>query len=486
MQPSIKLLDQETVKTLLAKTYDVLKQVGIRFDNHDALEILAAHGASIDPKSRIVRMKEDLVDRALRTVPPVIDLYTEDGKEKLSLGAEGVFFVPGSTAPFILDTDSGFQRKATCSDLVNFLRLVNNLPHIQVNNPAFIISDVPGAMEDGFRCFLSILHSTKPFVGGGSTSVRSIKMVRRMLAVMAGGEEALQQKPRNYFSCCPTSPLNWDDNTCRKLLYCATNAIPTLIIPAPGIGATAPVTLLGSIMQQTVENLSGVVLHQLLHPGAPVFCGAAATVMDMRSGNSAFAAIESQMVNVANAQICRHLHLASHGIVATSDAKTVDAQTGLEAAQGIMMGAMGGINIISGVGMIDSGLCQSFEKLIIDNEIAGMALRLKQGVASTPETLAFDVINDIGPGGQYLTAEHTLQWMRKEHYIPSDVIQRQSLTDLQNSIAPDARKTAREVMRITLAAHETRVLAEDKKKELIRIITAEAKHHGMDQLPAYE
>jgi trimethylamine--corrinoid protein Co-methyltransferase len=428
-------------------------------------------------------MKEDLIDRALHTVPHVISLYAEDGKKILNLGDEGVFFMPGGTAPFILDNETGFQRKATCSDLVEFVRLVDSLPHIQINNPAFIISDVPRAMEDSFRCFLTMLYSTKPFAGGGSTGVDSIKTVRKMLAVVAGSEEELQQKPRNYFSCCPTSPLNWDDSSCRKLLYCAANAIPTLIIPAPGVGATAPVTLLGSIMQQAVENLSGVVLHQLMQPGAPVFCGAAATVMDMRSGNSAFAAIESQMVNVATTQIWRYLNMVSHGIVATSDAKTVDAQTGLEAAQGIMMGALGGINLISGMGMIDSGLCQSFAKLIIDNEIGGMVLRLAQGIESTQETLAFDVIREVGPGGQFLTAEHTLQWMRQEHYFPSAVIQRQSQTDLQNTIAPDAYKTAGELAKITIATHESRRLDEDIKKELIRIITAEGRRHGMDRLP---
>jgi trimethylamine--corrinoid protein Co-methyltransferase len=300
---------------------------------------------------------------------------------------------------------------------------------------------------------------------------------------VAGGEAELQQKPRNFFSCCPTSPLHWDDNSCQKLFYCARNAVPTLIVPAPGVGATSPVTLLGAILQLTVENLSGIVIHQLVRPGAPVFCGAATTVMDMRSGNNAFGAIESQMINVANAQICKHLRMIAHGIVMTSDAKTVDAQAGLEAAQGILLGALGGVNLISGPGMLDSGLCQSFEKLIIDHDICTMALRLLGSVECTAETLADAVIREIGPGGQFLTAEHTLQWVRREHCFPSAAIHRQSQVDLQNGVPPNAYKTAGDLARKTIATHESRPLDEDKKNELIKIITAEARRHGMDRLP---
>jgi trimethylamine--corrinoid protein Co-methyltransferase len=482
-RPEVKLLDEETVKVVVAKAYEILKRVGVRFNNEEAMQILGDHGASIDLTRKVVRIQEDLIDRALLTVPQAINLYDENGKKTLNLGTEHVFFMPGGTAPFILDLNTGVQRTATSSDMIGFVRLVDSLPNIQINNPAFSISDVPASIEDAFRYFLALLHTTKSLASGGVTSVESMTVIREMMAVVAGGEAELQQKPRNFFSCCPTSPLHWDDNSCHKLFYCARNSIPTLIVPAPGAGATSPVTLLGSILQLTVENLSGIVIHQLVQPGAPVFYGAAATVMDMRSGKNAFGTIESQMINIANAQICRHLRMIAHAIVMTSDAKTVDTQAGLEAAQGILLGALGGVHLISGPGMLDSGLCQSFEKLIIDHDICTMALRLLKSVECTAETLADEVIREIGHGGQFLTAEHTLQWARKEHCFPSTVIRRGSQVDLHNRVPPNAYKTAGELARKTITTHESRTLDEDKKNELIKIITVEGRRHGMDKLP---
>ena len=474
-RPSVKLLDQETVNVVMTKGYDLLKQVGVRIGSQEALQILGDHGASVDLTKMIVRIQDDLIDRALLTVPRSISLYDENGKGTLTLGDKHVCFMPGGTAPFILDLETGLQKRATSSDMIGFVRLVDSLPNIQINNPAFSISDVPAAFEDDFRYFLALLHTAKPLAGGGVSGVESLAVIREMMAVVAGGEEQLQQKPRNFFSCCPTSPLQWDDNSCHKLMYCARNRIPALILPAPGSGATSPVTLLGSILQLAVENLSGIVIHQLVNPGAPVFCGSATTIVDMRSGKSIYGAIESQMISVANAQICRHLRMAAHGIMVTSDARTVDSQAGLEAAPGILLGALGGVNVISGPGMLDSGLCQSFEKLIIDHDICSMALRLIRGIESTGETLAYDLIGEIGPGGQFLTADHTLQWVRKEHYFPSEVIHRSSQVDEQNRISPDACKTAADLVRKTIADHESRLLDEDKEKELLRIITTEGK-----------
>lgn len=481
----MKLLDHETVSLVILKAYDLLKQVGIRIDNQRALQMLGDHGASVDFTQKTARIRGDLIKRALSTVPSTISLFDENGEKPLLLGDEQVCFMPGSTAPFILDPDTGRQKRAKSSDIAAFVRLVDSLPNIQFNNPAFSISDVPPDFENNFRYFLALLHTSKPLAGGGVSSVESMAIIHEMISVVAGSQKYLRQKPRIFFSCCPTSPLLWDDNSCQKLMYCAQKRIPALILPAPGAGATSPVTLLGSVLQLVVEILSGIVIHQLVNSGAPVFCGSATTIMDMRSGKSIFGAVEGQMIGIASAQVYRHLGTATHGIMVTSDSLKADSQTGLEAAQGIMLGVLGGINVISGPGMLNSGLCQSFEKLIIDHDICTMALRLLRGIECTEETLAANLIRKIGPGGQFLTAEHTLKWARKEHCFPSEAIYRNAQFDQQNEVLPDSSKTAAKLVRQTMAHYETRELTEEKQKELLRIITVEGKRFGMDKLPHF-
>jgi trimethylamine--corrinoid protein Co-methyltransferase len=258
------------------------------------------------------------------------------------------------------------------------------------------------------------------------------------------------------------------------------------IIPAPISGATAPVTLMGAIVQHTVENLSGIVIHQLVRPGGGLIYGTAATVMDMKSGTSLFGSIESKMINVANCQVGRFLGMPCYALVAFSDAKLVDAQAGLESMSGIILGMLANIDMLSGPGMLESGLCQSFEKLVIDNEICGMGDRLASGISCEEDAYADNLIEKIAPDGNFLSTDHTLAWMNKEQSYPSKVIHRASRQDFDARGGKHAYQEAHEIVRKILEEYEPDSLSEPIKKELVDIMTTHARQSGIDQLPEHD
>jgi trimethylamine--corrinoid protein Co-methyltransferase len=483
-RPALNFLDKETITQTIERAYGLLENPGIKINNAEALDILGQNGAKVDLTKKMVRINADLINRALNSVPESVDLYNQQGNKAVTAGGDNISFVAGSSAPFILDAKTGQPRPALTADLINFLRLSDSLPYIHHANPSLIPSDVPDKIKDTFRCFLALLNSSKPLTSG-TTELGAVCTIKDMLVTVTGSEAKMKEKPRLSFACCPKSPLTWDEISCQNLIDCAKYSIPVRIIPAPISGATAPVTLMGTIVQHTAENLSGIVIHQLAQPGAPLIYGTAATVMDMRSGTSLFGSIESKMINVANGQVGRFLGMPCYALVAFSDAKLVDAQAGLESMSGILLGVLAGISMLSGPGMLGSGLCQSFEKLVIDNEICGMGKRLISGISCTDDAYADNLIGKIAPDGNFLSTEHTFSWMKNEQFYPSTVIHRASMEDFQARGGIDAYQEAREVVHKVFKEYEPIPLSEDIRKELVEIMTAQAKKCGMDQLTDY-
>jgi len=481
-RPGFEMLEQDTVERVLQAAADLLKNPGVRIHSPQALELLAEHGAEVERGKHIVRLGVELIERALESAPGTIRLFDRDGNPSITLGGDQLSFMPGSSAPYIMDQRSRRPRPVNTTDQVKFARLVDALPSFQHNHMALIPADVPEGFQDSYRLFLALLNTTKT-LSGGAFSTEGLQVMREMLTVVAGGEDDLQARPRMTVACCPISPLSWGGLGCQTLVDCARARIPVRVVPAPLAGGTAPVSLVGAVVQQTAENLSGIAIHQLVNPGAPIYYGTAAAVMDMRSGVSLFGAIESQMMNLASVQIGRHLGLATHAIVGFSEAKRVDAQAGLEAAQGIYLAAVAGANHLAGPGMLESGLCQSLEKLVIDHEICRAAARLHHGITCDQKHLAVELIREVGHEGNFLAAAHTAKWLRQEHLFPSEVIDRSTRTQFEAAGEKDAWERACDVVEKILESHEVRPLADDKRLELFRIIRSEARRHGCDLPP---
>jgi len=283
------------------------------------------------------------------------------------------------------------------------------------------------------------------------------------------------------FDCCPSPPLKWSDLTCQNLIDCAKSGIPAELVSMPLSGATAPITLAGSLVQHTAENLSGIVIHQLAHRGSPIIYGGSPSGFDMRTGTTPMGAIETMMVDSAFNQIGKYFGLPTHAYMGLSDSKTLDYQAGLESGIGAILAALSGVNVISGPGMLDFESCQSLEKLVIDNEICGMAYRLIEGINFKDKTPSLDLFKEEFLEKGFLTSPHTLKWFKKEFFFPSQVIDRSNLGEWIKKGKKSSIWKARELVEKIVSLKSFNQVPVEKKEELQKIILMDAKKYEFDQ-----
>jgi trimethylamine--corrinoid protein Co-methyltransferase len=307
--------------------------------------------------------------------------------------------------------------------------------------------------------------------------------MKDLLVAVAGSEEALAEKPRAVFDVCPSPPLLWSDITCENLMDCAQYSVPAELVSMPLTGATGPATLLGAVVQHAAENLSGVTIHQLVNPGAPIVWGGSPSAFDMRAGTTPMGAIETMMIDCSYAEVGKHLGLPTHAYLGMSDAKIVDGQCGFESGIGAVLGALTGINMISGPGMLDFESCFSLEKLAIDAEIVGMAKRLVAGIVERETPLALEIIRQVGHAGNFLSTPHTRRWFREELLIPSPVVDRDFRRTWEAKGSLDATERAHQRVEQIVAAYTPRPLPDEVARELEVIALRAAQAVGMDRLP---
>jgi len=481
-RPRFQLLDGDLVEEIIAEGFGLLSDPGVRVHNQEALNLLAEAGAQVDFGDQVAHLPEKLVRQALESAPPEFILYDLEGKPAVYYGGERVQFDPGSAAVTILDRETGQQRPAHTADYVRFIQLVEGLPQFEAQSTAFVCRDVPEGIGDLYRLYLALLYMRKPIITGAFGKDTWWTMWE-MLAAVAGGGAALSSKPLAVFDVCPSPPLLWSDLTCQNLIDCARQFVPAQLISMPLAGATSPVTLAAAVVQHTAESFSGLTIHQLANPGAPIVWGGAPAAFDMRTGTTPMGDVNTWLIDCAYIQIGKELGLPTHTYMGSSDAKLLDAQSGLESAGGTLLAALAGANMVSGAGMIDFLRCQSFEKLVIDAEIIGMAQRLLGGVEGRDQPIALELMRKSGHKANFLSSAHTHQWFRKELHIPSEIIDRGSLDAWKQQGSQSIIERAAARVETLLNAYQPNPLTNEQRNELGAITRRAAQQHGMEHLP---
>jgi trimethylamine--corrinoid protein Co-methyltransferase len=485
MRPILRLLPTDLIERILAEAREVLSTLGVEIHNAGVLRMLADHGAEVDLEKWLARLPQEMVDKALRTAPRSFRLFDVLGNATHDFRGENVYFTPGSAAINILDGATGEMRKPNTLDYVRYVKVTSGLRHIASQSTAFIPADVPEKISDSYRLYLSLLYGEKPVVTGAFT-IAGFGIMKDLQLAVRGSEQTLREKPLTIFSCCPTAPIKWSEVTSQNLVDCAQWSIPVEFISMPLSGLVAPVTLVGSLVQQTAETLSGVVISQLTKPGHPVLYGGSPAIFDVRYETTPMGAIETMMLNCANSEIGKYLGLPTQGYIALSDAKQLDSQAGLETAFGAVLAALSGINSISGPGMLDFESCQSLEKLIVDNEICGMTYRLLNGIEPREDFPALPIFRELLAEKNLLISDHTRRYLRQEITFPGPVIDRTNRTRwLKHGQVTLRERAAREVSRL-VGEYQPSQLPDETKRELTRLMEREGRRYGMQDLPARE
>jgi trimethylamine--corrinoid protein Co-methyltransferase len=482
LRPQLRLLDDELLERIVSEARDILCTLGTRVQNPRVLELLAGHGAKVDFEKSQVLYTNELLDRCLKSAPSQFKLYDVMGHETHDFSGSNVHFTPGSAALHVLDFASQKIRKPDTKDYVRYVQLLSGLPHIASQSTAFIPADVVENISDSYRLFLSLLYGEKPVVTGTFT-IESFRVMKDMQLAVRGGEQELREKPLCVFSCCPTSPLKWSEITSQNVVDCGAAGIPVEFISMPLSGFMAPVTLVGTLVQHTAETLSGIVISQVSFPGAPVLYGGSPAVFDMRYETTPMGAVETQMVDCAYNEIGKYFGLPTQAYISLSDAKLLDAQAGLETAMGATLAVLAGINSISGPGMLDFESCQSLEKLVLDNEICGMTLRLAQGIEPREDFPALPIFRELLRDGHLLISPHTRRYLKKEHYFPGRVIDRANLSRWREDGSLTLGQRANQEVERLVGAWSPSRLAVERKKELCSLMEKEGRRWGMEKLP---
>ena len=482
IRPSLQLLSTEMVNRVVEEAFALLQEPGVRVHSERALALLSDHGAQVDGEAKVAHIPEALARQALDTTPRSFHLHDIAGNPVVHYGGDDVHFDPGSAAIEFLDYGATTSRAPVTADFLRFIKLADSLPAMDAVSTALVCADVPEPISDLYRLFLVLITSRKPVVTG-AFAVDTWHVMKDLLVAVAGSEAALAEKPIAVFDVCPSPPLLWSEITCENLMDCAQYRIPAELVSMPLSGATSPATLLGSVVQHAAEDLSGVTIHQLANPGAPIVWGGSPAAFDMRTGTTPMGAIETIMIDCAYAQVGKHLGLPTHAYLGMSDAKVVDAQCGFESGIGATLGALAGINMISGPGMLDFESCFSLEKLVIDAEIVGMARRLVSGIAERETPLALDLIREVGHAGNFLAHPHTRHWFRQELFIPSEVVDRDFRRNWEAKGARDTTERAHERAQALIEAYQPLDRPAELTAELEAITLRAAQAAGMDRLP---
>jgi trimethylamine--corrinoid protein Co-methyltransferase len=486
IRPALKFLSDDLIRQIITEARDILCKLGVKIYDKKILSLLSDHGAHIDGDRQNVRFTGDMIDRALKTVPSSFKLYDVKGNQTHDFSGTNVYFTPASSALNILDMDIRHEadqvREPNTNDYIRYIKVVGQLNHIASQSTAFIPADVSEKISDSYRLYLGLLYGEKPVVTG-TFSDSGFSIMKEFQVAIRGTEKELKEKPLTIFSCCATTPLKWGERSCHDIMNCAAGGIPLELISMPLAGFTGPVTLAGSLVGHTAETLSGIVISQLIAPGAPLLYGGAAAAFDMRRGTTPLGAVESQMMACAYNEIGKYLGIPTQAYIALSDAKALDTQAGIETSMGAAMAALSGINSISGPGMLDFVNCFSLEKLIVDNEICGMAYRMLNGIEPKEDFPTLPLYQELLKEQHLLTSEHTRRYFKEEHYYPGKVIDRTNYSKWREQGKLTLGKQAQAEKERLINSYQPSSLGRDIKKQLTGIMETEARRRGMDKLP---
>jgi trimethylamine---corrinoid protein Co-methyltransferase len=412
-----KPLTGEDIRRIHEASITVLERTGVRVEGEEALEIFSKGGARVE--GSLVRLPRTLIEEMVARVPSRLVLCGREEKHDIVLEGRRVHLGSGGAALTVLDPESGEARPATLRDVADIARLVDALENIHFYLRPVVAQDVSQDLLDINTYYAALANTTKHVMGSAYT-VESARQIIELASVITGGEEPLRERPIiSFITCWMISPLRFATETTQVLTEIVRRRIPVVLSSAPMAGSTAPATLAGTLVLINAEELAGLTFTQLVSPGAPVIYGAVPSTADMHTAAYLGGAAEFGMLNAAAAQMAQYYQVPLYNSAGLTESKIPDIQAGFEKGFSVAQVALSGANFIHhAAGMLESMRAVAYEQYVIDDDILGMAMRAVRGIEVNDDTLAVDVIDEVGPGGHYLTSPHTLQHMRSEFFYP--------------------------------------------------------------------
>ena len=453
-----KMLSEVQLEQIHKSSVDILTNIGVYFLYEPALDYFKKAGFKVHGTR--VFFTEEQIMKHLAAVPKEFTIYGRDGKDVI-IGGDNICLAPGYGAPFVMD--DGKNRKALLGDYKKFAQLAGSSPYLDVTGGVLVEpNDVPVNIRHMEMTYNLLKYSPKPFMGSASGKEEAKDTIE--IAKMVFGGEFVAQRPVMISLINSLTPLKYDERMLAALVEYAEAGQPVITASLAMAGSTSPVTLAGTIAVQNAEVLAGMVLTQVINPGTPVVYGAASSITAMRYGSLSIGAPESMMIISASAQLAKYYGVPVRGGGSLTDSKIPDNQASYEAAIVMLGTALSGINfVLHAAGILQYYNAMSFDKFMIDEEVCGMVKRIKKGIVVNEDTLAADLIKQVGPGGEFLTSMHTFKHHRSE-FFPASLSDR-SAYDVWGIERHDTAARARIKMKERLS-EEVNFLDKDVEKAI--------------------
>ncbi|MHC4751329.1 MAG: trimethylamine methyltransferase family protein [Planctomycetota bacterium] len=409
------ILDQGKIDQIHEASIHLMEKIGMQVGGDRALKLFKDHGAAVSPDG-LVKIPESLLDKALRTFPKELVLYNRAGEPTMTIGENNsVYFGCHADMLEIVDPFTGKVRDFVKKDIELMCKIGDYLPNIDFVLSVGLARDVPSEIQTLTSFFETVKNFSKT-INFSTNDIQSLQQVIDLAAVVAGGHDQLQQKPFIFNYCEPIPPLNHPEESTEKLIISAKNRIPVVYMPYCMMGGTAPQSFAGSLVQCNAEVLTGLVLSQLVNEGSPFIYGAMPSIMDMKSTIGSYGAAEFHLLVVGASEMADYYGLPFYGTAGCTDAKQLDEQAVAEATMEIFSSILSKANLIHDVGVADhcNNVCP--ELVVLSDEIIETLKHFAQGIAVDSEELALEVIKKVGPGGAYLTEDHTMKNFKKIYY----------------------------------------------------------------------
>ena len=461
----LNFLSEEDLDAIHFATLEILSEIGIKMEHKQALEIFSSSGAIVDYKNSVVKIDEQLLNKALLSAPSRFTLYGKNEDFDIKVDTERVYTIGGSSALNVLDLDGNY-RPAVFDDLLKFTILLDKLQHLHIMHAIVIPSDLEEYGVDRMLFAGTFPYTSRNYYSQSQTGADGVLEQIKLAAVLQGSEEAVRKSPMFTEVVCMVSPLQHEKVNSEVLIEAAKNNIPVYVEVDALLGGTTPAPIAGTLVEQNANILAGIVLAQLVNPGTPCVYSIASGLMDMSTGGYSGAAPETNLLHCATAQVAHYYNLPYQGGTGI-DAKIPDAQAGYERAMQVLSNALAGTNFIHlSFGMMEMMLTASYEQCVIDNEIMGATFKMLEGVMVNDDTLSVDLLRKVGPkSAHFLTFKETSEYVRKHYWVPK-ITDRNVHSSWKARGAKSMRDVAADEVRKILSENDMPFISAEQAKEI--------------------
>ena len=469
--PYLEILSEEQIYAIHSATLEILERIGMQCNNEAALRIFKDGGAYVEGDR--VKIPPAMVEQALRTAPSRSLIRGRRGNGEVLLEKNVTNYGCGTDVPYHIDPYSHEIRLTVLKDIENMNKVVQKCENIDFTSNSGLASDVRPELQDLYHYKAGSTYCDKPFFTTAANS-ENMKVLIDMATVFAGSYENLRRAPLLIVYGEPVSPLFFDKNATDVLLVCAEYKVPIVFPPMVQIGATGPMSLAGGLAQGSAETLASLVLHQLKNPGAPFIWGPFVSMMDMHTTVCCYGGPVLMKSQAALGQISRFYGIPTFGFSCVTDSAEIDAQCGMEMMWSALVNALAGLNLCHDVGYLSSGMIVSLESLLLADEIISAVSHFMEGIEVNEETLALDVIEKVGPAGNFLSEKHSIRFLKKEGWYPR-FLNRKNFQTWKTEGSKTVNQRLEEKAHQIIEEDVPPLISEDEMKELDKIIAEREK-----------